>query len=76
MAFGRRDMQWSVLTEEKQKNQLAQKEFRLIKTITIIRAAAAITRRPSPPHQLCTGAKDGKLQRGLHLQNNVVELIA
>ncbi len=24
-------MQWSVLTEEKQKNQLAQKEFRFIK---------------------------------------------
>jgi hypothetical protein len=30
-------MQWSVLTEEKQKNQLAQTEFRFIKTIIIIR---------------------------------------
>jgi hypothetical protein len=33
-----RVMQWSVLTEGKQKNELAQKEFRFIKTtITIIR---------------------------------------
>jgi hypothetical protein len=30
-------MQWSALREEKQKNELAQKEFRFIKTITIIR---------------------------------------
>ena len=29
-------MQWSVLTEEKQKDQLAQTEFRFIKTIIII----------------------------------------
>ncbi len=32
-----RDMQWGVLTEGKQKNELAQKEFRFIKTIIIIR---------------------------------------
>jgi hypothetical protein len=32
-----RPMQWGVLTEEKKKNELAQKEFRFIKTITIIR---------------------------------------
>ena len=32
-----RVMQWSVLTEGKQKNELAQKEFRFIKTIIIIR---------------------------------------
>ena len=33
-----RPMQWSALTEGKQKNELAQKEFRFIKTmITIIR---------------------------------------
>jgi hypothetical protein len=31
-----RDMQWSALTEEKKKNQLAQKEFRFVKTITMI----------------------------------------
>jgi hypothetical protein len=29
-------MQWSALTEEKQKNELAQKEFRFKKTIIII----------------------------------------
>ncbi len=40
MAMGSRMMQWSVLTEEKQKNQLAQTEFRFIKTIIIIRTAA------------------------------------
>ena len=32
-----REMQWSALTEGKQKNELAQKEFRFIKTIIIIR---------------------------------------
>jgi hypothetical protein len=31
-----RVMQWRVLTEGKQKNELAQKEFRFIKTIIII----------------------------------------
>ena len=30
-----RVMQWSALTEEKQKNQLSQPEFRFIKTIII-----------------------------------------
>jgi hypothetical protein len=30
-------MQWGFLTEGKQKNELAQKEFRFIKTIIIIR---------------------------------------
>ena len=30
-------MQWSALTEENQKNQIAQTEFGLIKTIIIIR---------------------------------------
>ena len=33
-----RPMQWSALTEEKQKNQLAQTLFRFIKTMIIIRA--------------------------------------
>ncbi len=32
-----RAMQWSPSTEEKQKNEFAQTEFRFIKTITIIR---------------------------------------
>ena len=35
-AFGSRPMQWSDLTVEKQKNELAQKEFRFIKTIIVI----------------------------------------
>ena len=36
VAIGSRDMQWSALTEENKKNQLAQKEFRFIKTMIII----------------------------------------
>jgi hypothetical protein len=56
-------MQWGALTEGKQKIELAQKEFRFIKTIIIIRGGA-ITRRPSPLYQRCTGAKGGKLQVG------------
>ena len=36
VAIHSRLMQWSVLTEEKQKNELAQKEFRFIKTIKTI----------------------------------------
>jgi dipeptide/tripeptide permease len=36
MAVLSRQMQWSAMTEEKQKDELAQKEFRFIKTITII----------------------------------------
>ena len=35
-AIGSRVMQWSGLTEEKQKNELAQKEVRFIKTIIMI----------------------------------------
>ena len=34
-AMGSRVMQWGILTEGKQKNKLAQKEFRFIKTINI-----------------------------------------
>ena len=37
VAIHSRVMQWSALTEGKQKNELAQKEFRFIKTIIIIR---------------------------------------
>ena len=36
VAFDSRLMQWSALTEGKQKNELAQKEFRFIKTMIII----------------------------------------
>ena len=54
-------MQWSALTEEKQKNQLAQAAFRFIKTRIILRAAA-ITGSLSPLHQRCTAAKDGQRQ--------------
>jgi hypothetical protein len=63
MAKHGRFMQWSALTEEKQKSQLSQKEFRFIKTK--IMEGGAITRRPSPPHQRCTVTKDGQLQDGL-----------
>jgi hypothetical protein len=35
-SYHSREMQWSALTEGKQKNELAQKEFRFIKTIMII----------------------------------------
>jgi hypothetical protein len=52
-------MQWSALPEEKQKNQLAQTQFRFIKTII---RAEAFTPRLSHSHQRCTAAKDGKLQ--------------
>ncbi len=71
VAFGSRVMQWSVLTEEKQQNQLAQTEFRLIKTI-IIRGRAN-TCRSSLLYQRCTAAKDGKLQVGHAKQRNAVE---
>jgi hypothetical protein len=33
IALASREMQWGALTEEKQKNQLSQPEFRFIKTI-------------------------------------------
>ncbi len=36
VAKASRDMQWSLSPEEKQKNELAQKEFRFIKTMIII----------------------------------------
>jgi hypothetical protein len=65
-------MQWSLLPEEKQKNELAQKEFRIIKTMIII-LRRAITLRPLPLHQRCTAAKDGKLQDGLREQRDAVE---
>jgi hypothetical protein len=42
-------MQRSAKTERKQKNELAQTEFRFIKT-TIMISAAAITPRSSPPY--------------------------
>ena len=71
-------MQWSLLTEEKQKNQLAQTEYRFIKTIIIIIIrirGGAITRSPSPLYQRCTAAKDGKFQGGLWQQTNAVEFV-
>ena len=37
VAIHSRNMQWGLLTEGKQTNELAQKELRFIKTITIIR---------------------------------------
>ena len=67
-------MQCSASPDEKQKNELAQTEFRFIKIIIIIRAAA-ITRRPSPAHQRCTAAKDGKLQGVPFQQTDAVECV-
>ena len=67
-------MQWSVFTEGKQKCELAQKEFRFIKTIIKIKGGA-ITGSPSPLYQRCTAAKDGKLQGGLRQQTHAVECI-
>jgi hypothetical protein len=75
VAIPSRPMQWSALTEEKQKNQLAQTEFRFIKTTIIIIRAVANTGHPSRPHQRCTAAKDGKLQVGLFQQTDAVECI-
>jgi hypothetical protein len=37
VAIASRPMQWSAFTEGKQKNQLAQTEFRFIKTTTTLR---------------------------------------
>jgi hypothetical protein len=71
---GSRLMQWGQLTEGNQKNELAQKEFRFIKTITMI-IRAAITRSPSPLYQRCTAAKDGKLQGGHGEQADAVGCI-
>jgi hypothetical protein len=62
-AFNNGQMQGGDFTEENQKCQLAQAEFRVIKTMTI-RRAAAITRFPSPQYQNYTAAKDGKGQGG------------
>jgi hypothetical protein len=62
-AIGNRAMQWSVSTEEKQKNYIAQIQFHLIKTITIMRASVT-TYEFLPAHQRCTGAKDAKLRGG------------
>jgi hypothetical protein len=73
-AIASRQMQWSGLAEEKQKNQLAETYFRFIKT-TITMRAVANTRRPSRPHQRCTAAKDNKLQGGLSKQINAVECV-
>ena len=74
VAMPSREMQWSALTEEKQKNQLERAEFRFIKTILILRAEA-ITGSHSPPHQRCTAAKDGKLQGGHRKQRDAVGCI-
>ncbi len=61
-AMESRAMQWSAMPEEKHKNQLAQTQFRFIKTII---RAEAFTPRLSHSHQRCTAAKYGKLQ-GTH----------
>jgi hypothetical protein len=74
VAFDSRDVQWSSLTEEKQMNQLAQKDLRIIKTIIIIKAGA-ITSCFSPPNQRWTEVKDGKLQGGVLEQTNAVEFL-
>ncbi len=72
-------MQWSLLTEEKQKNELAQKEF---STVSLHKnnnnnkggeGGGAITRGFSPSHQRCTAANDGTLQGGPWKQTYAVE---
>jgi hypothetical protein len=73
-AIDSRVMQWSVLTEERQKNEIAQREFSFIKRRIII-SAVAITGSPSPPHQRCTAAKDGQLQDCQTEQTNAVGCI-
>ena len=73
VAIHSRAMQWSPLTEEKQKNDLAQTEFRSIKTI--INKGGAITCGPSHLYQRCTAAKDGKLQGGRGEQSDAVECV-
>jgi len=72
--LGSRLMQWSHLTEEKKKNQLAQTQFCFIIKTTIIKAAA-ITLRPSRLYQRCTAAKDGKLQGCQREQTDAVKSI-
>ena len=64
-------MQRSGFTEEKQKNQLAQTEFRCNKTIA--NTAAAITLHSLHSHQHCTAAKDGKFQGSHGERRNAVE---
>ena len=64
-AIESRDMQWSVLTKDKQKNELAQTEFIII---GIRGAITCVTRHgtcsSSPLYQHCTAAKDGQFQDG------------
>ena len=77
VAIGSRVLQWGPWTEEtegKQTNELAQKEFRFIKTMIII-MRGAITCLPSPLYQRCTAAKDSKLQGGHCKQTNAVGCI-
>jgi hypothetical protein len=67
-------MQWSAVTEENQKNELAQTEFRFIKTSRIITGwQYGITIGLSPLYQRCTAAKDGKFQDGHSEQRYAVE---
>ena len=54
VAIHSRVMQWSPLTEDKQNNELAQTEFRSIKTT--INKEGAITCGPSHLYQRCTAA--------------------
>jgi alpha/beta superfamily hydrolase len=66
-------MNWSALTEGKQKNELAQKEFRFIKTIITMRKV--ITVGPSPLYQRCSAAKNGTFQGGRCEQTDAVECL-
>jgi hypothetical protein len=59
-----REMQWSALTEEKQKNQLAANIVSLHKSNNNNKGGA-ITCSPPPLYQRCTATKDGKLQNDL-----------
>jgi hypothetical protein len=62
-------MQCSKSSEEKQKNQIAQTEFRFITTKIMM---SGVITALVPSIQRCTAAKDGKFQDGLLWQTKAV----
>ena len=64
VAIDGRPIKWSVLTEENQKNQLAQSwTFDSYQT-TMIQGAGAVTCGLSPAHPRCAAKANGRVQRG------------
>jgi hypothetical protein len=81
-------MEWSPFTTEKQKNELAQTEFRFFLKNTnnkITQQQQKYERNNHTggvntlcflrPHERCTGAEDGRCQRLLRKQINVMEYL-